>query len=258
MKYILLYSLLLSRQLFAHTVSQEDLNFVGKKIWHNECRGTQEGLISWNKGEEFASLGIGHFIWYPKNYSGPFVEQFPELLKFFEEHGRDIKFLGLDVHYSCPWQTREAFLAAREDVLLTKLRALLADTVDLQTQFILKRLEAALPKLTAQLSASEKKQVTAQFNRLLQSGRMGIYALIDYINFKGEGTAVTERYAGKGWGLLQVLQGMHSKKPGNAALQEFSAAAEQVLRERVKNSPPERGEERWLAGWIKRVKTYAE
>jgi hypothetical protein len=29
-----------------------------------------------------------------------------------------------------------------------------------------------------------------------------------------------------------------------------------VLRERVKNSPPERNEKRWLTGWLKRVATY--
>ena len=32
--------------------------------------------------------------------------------------------------------------------------------------------------------------------------------LIDYVNFKGEGVLETERYRGRGWGLLQVLEGM--------------------------------------------------
>ena len=55
---------------------------IGKKIWQNECGGTVAGLTSWNTGENFASLGIGHFIWYPKGVRGPFDESFPELVAF--------------------------------------------------------------------------------------------------------------------------------------------------------------------------------
>lgn len=259
MQKIMFFILLINSSLLqAINLSQVDMQWVGKRIWQNECAQSVAGLTSWNKGEEFASLGIGHFIWYPATYIGPFVEQFPELLRFLEKQGRDISFLSLGVNYSCPWQTREQFLAAQQDARMVLLRQLLADTVDLQTQFIIKRLEAALPKLTAGLSVPEKKHVTEQFERVLGSGRMGAYALIDYVNFKGEGLAPAERYAGKGWGLLQVLQGMQATAVGKPALQEFSACAEQVLRERVKNSPPERGEERWLSGWIKRLKTYLE
>ena len=43
-----------------------ELDRIGKRIWQNECGGTADGLTSWNAGENFASLGIGHFIWYPK------------------------------------------------------------------------------------------------------------------------------------------------------------------------------------------------
>jgi len=82
----------------------------------------------------------------------------------------------------------------------------------------------------------------------------GVYALVDYVNFKGEGTLVTERYKGEGWGLLQVLETMGE----GPALQEFSRAADKVLTRRVQNSPPERGEQRWLAGWRSRVRSYAE
>ena len=46
-----------------------------------------------------------------------------------------------------------------------------------------------------------------RFDRVASSA-MGCYALVDYVNFKGEGVLATERYAGQGWGLLQVLEGM--------------------------------------------------
>ncbi|PWU11360.1 MAG: hypothetical protein C5B47_00975, partial [Verrucomicrobia bacterium] len=36
---------------------------IGAQVWKNECAGTTSGLTSWNRGEDFASLGIGHFIW---------------------------------------------------------------------------------------------------------------------------------------------------------------------------------------------------
>jgi hypothetical protein len=78
--------------------------------------------------------------------------------------------------------------------------------------------------------------------------------LVDYVNFKGEGTLPSERYKGQGWGLLQVLEEMGDRPP----LLEFRRAADTVLTRRVKNSPPGRGESRWLPGWKNRIRTYAE
>src|SRR5207302_10701743 len=95
----------------------------------------------------------------------------------------------------------------------------------------------------------------AQFERMLGSGAAGAVALIDYVNFKGEGTLDSERYKGKGWGLLQVLEGMSGT--GTPA-RDFSNSARDVLVRRVRNSPPERHEERWLPGWKNRVASYAE
>ena len=80
--------------------------------------------------------------------------------------------------------------------------------------------------------------------------------LIDYVNFKGEGTLETERYNGQGWGLLQILEGMNGTEQGMPALEEFAAGAQRVLLRRVGNSPPERGEKRWIPGWRNRIKTY--
>src|SRR4051812_35406337 len=62
---------------------------IGKKIWQNECAGTVAGLTSWNAGENFASLGIGHFIWYPVGTTGPFDESFPKFVEF--AGGRSVK-----------------------------------------------------------------------------------------------------------------------------------------------------------------------
>ena len=102
--------------------------------------------------------------------------------------------------------------------------------------------------------ASDRENVQRQFDRVASSAQ-GCYALVDYVNFKGEGTLPTERYHGEGWGLLQVLENMHGAQ---SALDEFAASAKTVLRRRVANSPPERGEARWLSGWLARVDGYAK
>jgi hypothetical protein len=81
---------------------------------------------------------------------------------------------------------------------------------------------------------------------------LGLYALMDYVNFKGEGTSPTERYREQGWGLLQVLEHMGD----GPALPEFSRSAIWVLERRIKNSPPERKEIRWMPGWRNRCLTY--
>jgi hypothetical protein len=86
----------------------------------------------------------------------------------------------------------------------------------------------------------------------------GTYALIDYVNFKGDGTLATERYQGQGWGLLQVLAGMREVPAGQAAAAEFAASAKRMLSRRVANAPAERGESRWLPGWHNRCATYAK
>jgi hypothetical protein len=66
---------------------------------------------------------------------------------------------------------------------------------------------------------------------------------------------LTERYRGRGWGLLQVLEDMSSARDTSPAA-EFAESAARILRERVENAPPERNEQRWLAGWLSRVATY--
>jgi hypothetical protein len=50
---------------------------------------------------------------------------------------------------------------------------------------------------------------------------------------------------------------MRDTTAGKAAVKEFAEAARAILVRRVKNSPPQRGESRWLPGWLKRVNTYA-
>src|SRR5437762_3909946 len=95
---------------------------------------------------------------------------------------------------------------------------------------------------------AERANVQQQFDRLVRTPQ-GSYALVDYVNFKGEGVLHSERYQGQGWGLLQVLEAMHGNSEAEAA-DEFARAATAVLTRRVHNSPPERHESQWLTGWL--------
>jgi len=235
----------------------QDAATIGRKIWQNECGGTVEGLTSWNVGEDFASLGIGHFIWYVPGRRGPFEESFPKLLTYMK--GRQVAVPGwLLAARGCPWPNRAAFMADRNSPRMKELRAFLSHTVGVQTDFIVLRLEQALPKMLAATPAkADRDRLKANFYQVAQT-RGGIYALIDYVNFKGEGVKREERYKGQGWGLRDVLLEMRETPGGRASAVEFGESAKRVLKRRIGNSPPERGENRWLKGWMNRCESYKQ
>ncbi len=220
---------------------------MAKRFGRTNAEGTFAGLTSWNVGENFASLGIGHFIWYPAGARGPFEESFPKFVLYAERRGAKLPELLLGPQpRPCPWNSRTEFLQAESGTKMKQLRHFLADTIDFQADFLVERLREALPKILAAAPPSEHGKIEEQFNRVASSAQ-GCYALIDYVNFKGEGVLVTERYRGRGWGLMQVLEAM-SGRGNDGAANEFADAAAIVLRQRVENSPPERQESRWLGG----------
>jgi hypothetical protein len=241
----------------AITISHSDALKVGKRVWQNECDGTISGLTSWNHGEDFASLGIGHFIWYPKEKPGPFEESFPKLVSFVSNRGAKLPtfLLGVAGGEPCPWSSRAEFIKAQSTTEMNQLRRFLVDTIDLQAEFLVARLDAALPKMLAEAAPAARTNVQQQFERLTKTPQ-GCYALIDYVNFKGEGVLHTERYQGQGWGLLQVLETMRGNSDSGAP-DEFARAAKVVLTRRVQNAPADRHESRWLTGWLRRVNSYS-
>jgi len=142
---------------------------------------------------------------------------------------------------ACPWPNKAAFDADKNGARLTELRTLLARTTGQQTDFIYLRLMGV---------QGMDNQALGRFQALRKTPE-GLFCLIDYVNFKGEGTNPKERYQGEGWGLVQVLQDMRGDTP-----KEFAEAAKRVLLRRVNNAPPERHEQRWLAGWHNRCDGY--
>ena len=210
---------------------------IAEKIYHNECASDPKNLVHWNKGENFPSLGIGHFIWYPEGVKERFEESFPAFIRYYQSRHHDAPSWLLG---AAPWQNRAQMLA---DKRVETLRHFLEKNRGIQADFMAYRLRQV---------AYHDRHIQAAFERVA-THEEGYYLLIDYLNFKGSGLNPKERYKGKGWGLKQVLECMQGKED---ARYEFANCAKSVLQERVKNAPPKRGEKRWIKGWMNRIDTY--
>lgn len=226
---------------------------IGEKIWKNECKKSYDLLLNWKEGENFLSLGIGHFIWYSKEKEKIYNEQFPLLVQYLEENKVAIP-SWLKEDPFCPWKTKEEFLLAKDDPKYRDLKELLSSTIGLQASFIVKRMQRSLDKITLGLPSSEEVKIRQNFEKVAKE-KNGLYALIDYINFKGEGADLNENYNGVRWGLLQVLQNMNTES-NRPPLQEFIKSAKNVLENRVLNAPYGKEEKKWLQGWYNRLDTY--
>lgn len=238
------------------SITKKELEIVADKIFHNEAGGKKSNLVHWNTGENFPSLGIGHFIWYKKEQRGPFEESLPQLVRYYKSKNVELPRILKDNEYS-PWKSREELMKLKEEGNkdIEELTEFLYSTKDIQIEFIFKRLESSLEKMLA--VAEDKENVKKQFYRVANSPN-GLYPLIDYVNFKGEGTKPDESYNGEGWGLLQVLENMKGTGSGKEALVEFSNSAKFVLQRRVNNSDPSRNEKKWIPGWFNRCDTYKQ
>lgn len=228
---------------------------IGMKIWKNESGGKVAGLTHWNEGEEFPSLGIGHFIWYPRGFDGLWTETWPEFIRFAQLR-KAPNLPPIALLPDCPWSSRSEFQSDFNGPALSGLRRWLEATIELQTDFIMEKSRAALPRIMTAAPVAQRAHIKDCYDKVATTAN-GTYALIDYVNFKGDGTNPREQYKAQGWGLMWVLMNMQPAPPGQAAAREFAAAAKRCLDRRVRNSPPDRGEKRWTAGWHNRCDTYA-
>ena len=159
-----------SNSLTIPKLSPEQTKLIGKKIWQNEGAGKIENLTVWNKHEDFPSLGIGHFIWFPSGVNPPFEESFPQLLAFIKENQQIPAWLNATP--DAPWNSREIFYQQFDSPQLQELRKLMQNTIHLQTEFIIRRMDAALPKILNTLpDKASKRRVEEQFYRVADSAR---------------------------------------------------------------------------------------
>ena len=242
-------------------LTTKQANFIAKKVWQNEGAGKDKYLVWWNKGEDFASLGIGHAIWFPKGHTERFREVFPMMIDYMQQRGVKMP-LWLNANTDFPWQTKEAFFAAKKAKTrqYMELFNFLKSTMTYQAGFMAKRLNGALPQMLSTIDDKKKSmQIKKRFNHMLYNkegniDERGLYILLDYTNFKGEGTLKSERYHGQGWGLMQVLENLDESNSNK--YKAFANSAKAMLNRRIGNSPPARGEERWRKGWGVRLDTY--
>lgn len=238
-------------------LSQYELNVIAEKIYQNETSGNPKNIMFWSKNETFPSIGIGHFIWYPRGQVKVFDETFPAMIDYYIANNVEIpRWLHSARKTGAPWMNREVFEASRNDPQFRQLQNLLMNTKALQTQFFFDRLHESIPEIVKHVAPQYRQHIVNNYNALAKT-KGGWYPLIDYINFKGKGIKATERYNGQGWGLLQVLQNMRAVQAGPMALMEFSKSAREILLRRVQNSDPSKNEARWIPGWTNRTNGYA-
>lgn len=263
MKLFAFFSLLLWSVSVPHLFAQiqdtpmttEDMVCLQKIIYFNECSERAERMATWNYDEDFPSFGIGHFIWYPTNKRGPFKDAFPEFLSFLEAQKVTLPdWIKALPTREAPWQDREEFQKDLSSERMKVLRDLLEQTQGLQAQFILHRFDGVLPKMLDAIPEAERPAIEQKFKAIANAPH-GMFALIDYVNFKGIGVLETERSQGQGWGLLQVLQEMKDPEK-KEILEEFVRAAKKTLENRVRNAPSDKDYSKRLGGWKIRIKNY--
>lgn len=241
-------------------LSDADYDWIAARIFQNETAGQVKYLTYWGEGEDFPSFGIGHFIWFPAGVDAPFDESFPDMVSFVQQRsGPDSLmpvWLGELKPFDAPWTSKQQFDQAWSSVETTQLREWLEATGSLQARYIVAAFERRWRSL--ELPLEQKQHLTGLLQQLTETAG-GLFAAIDYFNFKGLGTNPRERYQGEGWGLVQVLESMRQAHIIEQGLvEQFRDSAADRLRLRVKLSPPERTEERWLEGWLARLDGYVE
>lgn len=237
-------------------LSKAELDWVGQQIFRNECSGKKACLVHWNEGEAFPSLGIGHFIWYPSAVEERFVESFPALIRYMANRDAPLpRWLAQLDPFDAPWTDRAAFLGVADSARVAELREFLLATRDLQAGFIVQRARSSLLRVIQAAPDAQQARIKRHLDELVSTSG-GVYAVIDYVNFKGEGLSSTEQYNGEGWGLLQVLLAM--KGDDRPILDRFRSAAAEVLTQRAENADAPIERERWLKGWLRRLESYRE
>ena len=249
---LLWFSLPLSAQ---ERFQAAQFDWLGKQVFHNECRSKPACLTSWNIGEDFPSLGIGHFIWYRTGQQEIFEETFPQLLLFLRE--RQVKlpsWLQNSADPDNPWPNRATFNAVQQSKQMRELRTFLLATSSLQAEFIVSRFAQTQDEIVSSFKPTDRDKAQ-QIIQVLATEQppFGQYALIDYLHFKGAGLNPEEQYRGMGWGLKQVVVEMLDKE---ISLNQFVDAGIKVLDRRISNAPIERSEARWREGWHNRLTSY--
>ncbi len=115
-------------------------------------------MTFWNKNEDFPSMGIGHFIWPPKSYTGTSpAGGFHKVLAFMKKQGISIP-LWLENNRSCPYETREEFYKEFDSKKMKELRAFLVKSIPYQVEYIVYRLHIALEDIILSIPIDQRER----------------------------------------------------------------------------------------------------
>ena len=252
-------------------LSKDQLLSLGYRMWNNYAGGTVDGLTKWDGSDadhEFMYLGIAQNIWLPEGSNSMFQADWPTVAQRLQELGCKIKPWMLN---GCPWTTQEEFDADFNGKKMTWLRTHLSKEkfVRAQAFCIAERLQRTMDpsspdSLLTGLTADQSALVEKNFDFVVNSkDPLGVYALIDYVNFKGEGRlGGTEEFNGQSWGLLQVLLNMQTPAEGASdadVMKAFVQSAKFTLCQRVINhklQDPTNNDVQYLDMWVAHLNDY--
>ena len=168
-------------------LTYHELEWLGEQIYTNECNTNFECLTSWNSGEDFPSLGIGHFIWFRADQESTFEETFPQLIKFMNTKNAPVPaWLNEKSDPNSPWTSRKNFYANFDSGKMKELRNFLAQQKALQVEFIVLRFNQTLNQIILDFPESVRPEIKDMIRTIIsREDTLGLYALIDYVHFKG-------------------------------------------------------------------------
>lgn len=252
-------------------LTKDQLLSLGYRMWHNYAGGTLEGLTKWDGSDadhEFMYLGIANNIWLPAGSSSMFQADWPTVAQRLQELGCKIKpwMLG-----DCPWSSQEEFEADFNSKKMVWLREHLSKKklVRAQAFCVAERLQRSMDpnspdSLFNGLTDEQSALVQKNFDLVVHcSNPLGIYSLIDYVNYKGEGRlSGNEKFNNEGFGLLQVLLNMKTPEEGAndiTIMNAFVEGAKVTLHNRIINhkiQDPNSNDEQYWNMWVAHLNDY--
>lgn len=220
--------------------SKAEIARVTANLLNNETGCKAGNMMEWDSkaGEFFPSIGLPHVVGFPVGARKVVDESFPRFWQYLQQNYKgttrwpDLKLVGESV----PWKTKKEF---ETDPVVKDLNRFLLDpdVMELQGQFAVQRATSSIGAILAANSLDPNPRVRtgelcSRFKNLLKTPQ-GLQAIVDYVNWKGEGIHYSEQTDTKHirWGLKQVLENIGTVDPKNAHLQ-FADAASRALAER--------------------------
>ncbi len=227
---------------FAALLDKEKLVCFAEKTFENESGGHGKNIMQWNRGEGFLSLGLGHFLWAPSDRAARrFGESFKQFVVYYQQQPEPKPPLPASClpGLHCPFANKAEFERERDSAMgvrAREIRDFLEQTRLYQARFMRDRLVKATDLILSHLKPEVSDRVRKAIF-YLSNDDASLFAMMDYVNFKGEGIGNGKISPVSGWGLSQVLQCLVSKAGAKITADTmtplaFADAADETLKKR--------------------------